>query len=75
MEYPVGPVMYPEDRRWVKFPAAADAFNVVDGSRGEVVAAALVLEFELELGRVRNGENENENEAEEVTMLKRNVIV
>ena len=49
MEYPVGPVMYPEDRRWVKFPAAADAFNVVDGSRGEVVAAAFELEFELEL--------------------------
>jgi len=47
MEYPVGPVMYPEDRRWVKFPAAAS--NAVDGRRGEVVSAALVLEFELDL--------------------------
>ena len=47
MEYPVGPVMYPEDRRWVKFPE--DAFNVVDGSRGEVVAAALEFELELDL--------------------------
>jgi len=69
--------MYPEDRRWVKFPAS----NAVDWRRVGVVVGLkfelkLDAELELELRRGRrNGENVNENETEEVAMLNRNVTV
>jgi len=63
--------MYPEDRRWVKFPAS----NAVDWRRvGVVVGLKFELKLELRRGR-RNGENVNKDETEEVAMLNRNVTV